>query len=137
LRVAYRKKDYICEKKHETGTSRINISRQTFGKKGASIQKFMVSKSRVVMQKTDKWKEQISYYRFFSNERVTEEALINSMQTHCREQCLGEKHLLLIEDTTELNMEKHRNRIGSKNEKLGLTGNTRLLRKIVSLQNVL
>jgi len=75
------------------------------------------------MHKTDKWKEQVSYYRFFSNYRVKEEALINSMQSHCKEHIKGKKHVLLLEDTTELNMEKHRNRIGSKDEKLGLTGN--------------
>jgi hypothetical protein len=74
------------------------------------------------MQKTDKWSEQVSFYRFFSNDRVKEEDLINYMQNHCKEYCRGKQHLLLIEDTTELNMEKHRNRIMSK-DKLGLTGN--------------
>jgi len=64
----------------------------------------------------------MSYYRFFSNERVKEEDLISCMQSHCKDQSIVHKHLLLIEDTTELNMEKHRNRIGSKAQ-LGLTGN--------------
>ena len=74
------------------------------------------------MQKADKWREQISFYRFFSNERVKEEDLIRYMQNHCKEYCREKQHLLLIEDTTELNMEKHRNRIESK-DKLGLVGN--------------
>ena len=74
------------------------------------------------MHKTDKWKDQISFYRFFSNDQVREEELISCMENHCLSNCFGKNHLLLIEDTTELNMEKHRNRIGSK-EKLGLTGN--------------
>lgn len=74
------------------------------------------------MQKTDNWSEQISFYRFFSNERVKEEDLIKTMQEHCKAQCLGKRHLLLIEDTTELNMEKHRQRIHSK-DMLGLAGN--------------
>jgi len=74
------------------------------------------------MHKTDKWSKQISFYRFFSNDRVKEEDLISCAQIHCSTQCRGSNHLLLIEDSTELNMEKHRNRIASK-EALGLTGN--------------
>jgi len=74
------------------------------------------------MNKSDKWSEQMSFYRFFSNERVAEEKLISCMENHCKINCSDKSHLLLIEDTTELNMEKHRNRIGSKDE-LGLTGN--------------
>ena len=74
------------------------------------------------MHKTDKWSDQISFYRFFSNDRVREEALIMLMQNQCLAHCCDLSHLLLIEDTTELNMEKHRNRIVSK-EALGLTGN--------------
>jgi hypothetical protein len=82
----------------------------------------MIEKSRVVMNKSDTWSEQVSYYRFFSNDRVKETHLISSMENHCKLSSAGKGHLLLIEDTTELNMEKHRNRIGSK-DKLGLTGN--------------
>jgi hypothetical protein len=36
------------------------------------------------------------------------------MENHCISSCFGKNHLLLIEDTTELNMERHRNRIASK-----------------------
>jgi hypothetical protein len=74
------------------------------------------------MQKTDKWSEQISFYRFLSNERVKEGDLIKTMREHCKSQCLDKRHLLLMEDTTELNMEKHRQRIHSK-DMLGLAGN--------------
>lgn len=91
-------------------------------KRGTSILNFIVRESRVVMQKTDKWNDQISFYRFFSNDNVTEENLIECMKNHCVSNCLDKNHLLLFEDTTELNMEKHRNRIASK-EKIGLTGN--------------
>jgi hypothetical protein len=66
----------------------------------------------------------MSFYRFFDNDRVTEESLSACLHSHCLSQCVGERHLLLIEDTTELNMEKHRKRISSK-EKLGVTGNNR------------
>lgn len=74
------------------------------------------------MNKSDRWSEQISFYRFFANERVSEKSLVSCMQNHCKLNCYGKNHLLLIEDTTELNMEKHRDRIVSK-DKLGLTGN--------------
>jgi hypothetical protein len=74
------------------------------------------------MHKADQWNDQLSFYRFFSNERVKEEALIRMMGEHCKTQCLDKHHLLLIEDTTELNMEKHRQRIRNKGM-LGLAGN--------------
>ena len=74
------------------------------------------------MQKTDRWSEQVSFYRFFSNERVKEKDLIGVMREHCKAQCSEKRHLLLLEDTTELNMEKHRERIRSK-EMLGVAGN--------------
>ena len=74
------------------------------------------------MNKADNWKDQMSFYRFFSNNNVREDDLISCLTKHCAVNCVGNKHLLLIEDTTELNMEKHRNRIVSK-DKLGLAGN--------------
>ena len=76
------------------------------------------------MHKSDKWSEQMSFYRFLSNERVKEEDLLIYMQKQCFSNCYGHSHLLLIEDTTELNMEKHRNRIESK-DKLGVVFNNK------------
>lgn len=74
------------------------------------------------MQKTDHWKEQVSYYRFFRNENVTEKGLIDICINHCEEQSGTSKHVLLIEDTTELNLERHRGRITDAKE-LGKVGN--------------
>lgn len=74
------------------------------------------------MQKTDHWKDQVSYYRFFRNENVTEGGLIDICTNHCKEQSFSSKHLLLIEDTTELNFEHHRSRI-TDFENLGTVGN--------------
>jgi hypothetical protein len=77
---------------------------------------------RVVMQKTDKRGDQISYYRFFNNKRVTEEALIGCATEHCAAECSELEEVVLIEDTTELNLERHRERITDK-EGLGQVGN--------------
>ena len=76
----------------------------------------------MIMQKTDHWREQISYYRFWQNTHVTEEGLIELGTTHCCEQIKSVNHLLLIEDTTELNLERHRGSITDKNG-LGTTCN--------------
>jgi hypothetical protein len=74
------------------------------------------------MQRSDQWKEQIGFYRFFSSENVREEDLIKCVTGHCVNQSQGLEHLLLLEDTTELNLESHRHRITDKTG-LGLTGN--------------
>jgi hypothetical protein len=49
----------------------------------------MSGKGRTVMQKDDRWREQVPIYRFWNNEKVTEEALAGCMEDHCREQCAG------------------------------------------------
>ena len=82
----------------------------------------MVAMSRVNMQKTDSWSEQISYYRFWRNDQVSESGLTSLAVSHCMEHLQEVDHVLLIEDTTELNLEPHRHRITDK-DGLGLTGN--------------
>jgi len=84
----------------------------------------IVKKSSVVMQRSDKWSAQVGFYRFLSNTEVTEANLIKGTIEHCVTQCQDKYHVLLIEDTTELNLEKHRNRIRDKSG-LGLTGNNK------------
>ena len=74
------------------------------------------------MQKTDKWSEQIAYYRFFNNGKVREETLIECAVDHCAKACEGLEEVLLIQDTTELNLETHRKRITDR-EGLGEVGN--------------
>jgi hypothetical protein len=72
----------------------------------------MVKNVRVVMQKIDTWKEQISFYRFFNNPKVKEETLIDCVIEHCVEQCEGLEEVLLVEDTTELNLNNQYERVG-------------------------
>ncbi|GHT75515.1 IS4 family transposase [Spirochaetia bacterium] len=82
----------------------------------------MVRNSRVVMQKIDTWKEQISFYRFFNNPKVKEETLADCVIEHCVESCEGLEEVLLIEDTTELNLTNHQNRLSDR-KGLGILGN--------------
>jgi hypothetical protein len=82
----------------------------------------MSGKARVVMQKADRWREQVSFYRFWNNEKVTEEALTQCMEDHCLEQCAGLGEAVLTEDTSEMNLERHRKRIRD-TAGLGTVGN--------------
>ncbi|MDR1699646.1 MAG: IS4 family transposase [Lachnoclostridium sp.] len=63
------------------------------------------------MQKTDQWKDQLSFYRFWQNDKVSESGLMDIATTHCQSQCDELSHGLLIEDTTEVRLENHRRRI--------------------------
>jgi hypothetical protein len=71
----------------------------------------MYGKARAVIQKADRWGEQAPFSRFWNNEKVTEKALTGCMEDHCREQCAGLEEAGLIEDTSEMNLERHRKRI--------------------------
>jgi hypothetical protein len=71
----------------------------------------MSGKARAVMQKADRWREEVPFYRFWNNEKVTEEALTGCMEDHYRKQCAGLEEAGLIEDTSEMNLERHRKRI--------------------------
>ncbi|MDR1230601.1 MAG: hypothetical protein LBK61_04280 [Spirochaetaceae bacterium] len=75
-----------------------------------------------MMQKADRWREQVSFYRFWNNEKVTEEALTQCMEDHCLEQCAGLGEAVLTEDTSEMNLERHRKRIRD-TAGLGTVGN--------------
>jgi hypothetical protein len=98
------------------------LQRPEAGKKGASILDFLKREMRVIMQKADTWKEQMGYYRFWENKKVTEEELKECATRQCAEQCAGMEEVLLLEDTTEMNLERHRERIKDKGG-LGVTGN--------------
>jgi hypothetical protein len=62
----------------------------------------------------------MGYYRFWENKKVTEEELKECAVKQCAEGCAGMEEVLLLEDTTELNVE--RERIKDKGG-LGVTGN--------------
>jgi hypothetical protein len=73
------------------------------------------------MQKADTWKEQMGYYRFWGNKKVSEEGLKEWAAKQCAEQCAGKEELLLLEDAAEINLERRQERIKDKRG-LGATG---------------
>jgi hypothetical protein len=98
------------------------LQRQAVGKKGASILEFLEREMRVIMQKADTWKEQMGYYRFWENKKVTAKELTECAVKRCAEQCAGLEEVLLLQDTTEMNRERNRERIKDKRG-LGVVGN--------------
>lgn len=66
--------------------------------------------------------EQVGYYRFLENERVTQSELVRSVADACEQQVCG-KHVLAISDSSEINLQAHVGRL--KPEGLGVVGNNR------------
>ena len=65
--------------------------------------------------------DQKGAYRFLSNERVTEEILIDTVKEKSSYLCEG-RDVLVLQDTTEINLQNHYNRL-KPGSGLGLTGN--------------
>src|SRR5215207_3519476 len=63
--------------------------------------------------------EQKAYYRFFENERTSEEVIIESMAVRCAS-AIKNRMVLVFQDTTEINLYNHRNRI-KLDDSIGLT----------------
>jgi hypothetical protein len=51
-------------------------------------------------------------YRFLQNDRVSEDDIVNNLSSNCKAACLN-KFVVCIQDTTEINLSNHRNRIHS------------------------
>ncbi len=58
-------------------------------------------------------------YRFLTNDRVSEEDIVCNMTSNCKAACSG-KFVVCIQDTTEINLRSHRNRI-RKDDYIGTT----------------
>ena len=67
--------------------------------------------------------DQKAAYRFLSNDKVEEKILIESVVERTNYLCQG-KDVLVIQDTTEINLDNHRNRLKS-NTGIGFTGNNK------------
>jgi hypothetical protein len=63
-----------------------------------------------IRQLTSSDSEAKAFYRFLKNERVTEQDIVDNLQANCVESCRG-KYVVCIQDTTEINLNKHRHRI--------------------------
>lgn len=67
--------------------------------------------------------EQKGAYRFLANEKVKEKHLIDSLVERSSYLCSA-KHVLVIQDTSEINLDNHRNRL-KRGTGIGLTGNNK------------
>jgi hypothetical protein len=59
------------------------------------------------------------FYRFLQNERVSEDDIIGNLSANCKAACQG-RYVVCIEDTTEINLSSHSNRI-KKDDYIGTT----------------
>ena len=60
-----------------------------------------------------------AFYRSLQNDKVTETDIIKNMSANCRS-CIGGKVVLCIQDSSEINLYKHRNRL-HKDDHIGAT----------------
>jgi len=59
------------------------------------------------------------FYRFLQNDRVSEDDIVENLSSNCKAACSG-KYVVCIQDTTEINLGSHSNRI-NKDEYIGTT----------------
>ncbi len=59
------------------------------------------------------------FYRFLQNDRVSEDDIVWNLSSNCKAACSG-KYVVCIQDTTEINLSSHSNRI-NKDEYIGTT----------------
>lgn len=59
------------------------------------------------------------FYRFLQNDRVSEEDIVSNLSANCKSACSG-KYVVCIQDTTEINLSSHSNRI-KKDSDIGTT----------------
>ena len=69
-------------------------------------------------------KEQKAVERFFNNKRVELSSLIHQIQEQCRANCPA-RHVLLIQDTSELNYNSHNGRLRLQDQDLGVLSDNR------------
>lgn len=81
------------------------------------------SRESSIRQSSNDAAEQKGAYRFLNNEKVSEDALIESCCERTKILC-KDKHLLVLNDTTEINMQKHFGRLQSE-KGIGLVGNNK------------
>ncbi len=76
----------------------------------ALVRSLLVRGTHSVRQFSQSYAGQKGAYRFFENKRTTEEAIIQSMSKRCGEAIKG-RVVLSIQDTSEINLYNHKNRI--------------------------
>jgi Transposase DNA-binding len=88
--------------------------------RGNQILKQLFSKcSRSIRQLSDGEAEAKAFYRFLKNDRVSEDDIVMNLADNCRSASKG-KYVVCIQDTTEVNLIQHRNRL-KRDEYVGTT----------------
>jgi len=83
------------------------------------VRRLFVSGTHSVRQLTDCNAELKGCYRFLQNERTTEEAIVKGISSRCSS-AVKDKVVLSIQDTSEINLYNHKNRI-SRDGSIGAT----------------
>ena len=69
------------------------------------------TQSVIIHQMASAWSTQMSYYRFFGNQRVTEEALGGTVSHRCTKASEGRHHVLCLSDTTQFDYSRQREQV--------------------------
>ncbi len=93
--------------------------------RGEKIVNDIVNKETAVLnQFSDDRADLVGASRFFDNDSVTEKALIEAASNRCINSCQN-KHVLALQDTSEINYEKHRGKLSEIDNLLGPVGNNK------------
>ena len=94
-------------------------------KRGEKILNTMVNNETAVLnQLSDNRADLVGASRFFDNDSVTEEELVKASSNRCIKCCDG-KHVLAIQDTSEINYQNHRGKLSNEDNHLGPVGNNK------------
>lgn len=74
----------------------------------------VVHQSAIVNQFSKEHKEKMGAYRFLNNSSVSSDAILSGLIQTCCKNASGRKHLLCIQDTSEINYEAHVERMKKK-----------------------
>ena len=82
----------------------------------------VVHQSAIVNQFSKEHKEKMGAYRFLNNSSVSSDAILSGLIQTCCKNASGRKHLLCIQDTSEINYEAHVERMKKKTASPGIVG---------------
>ena len=89
-------------------------------RRGEQILATMVEKASAQLRLlTEARRDEIAFSRFFQNRHFGDEELRESLRQRCRARCAGRAHVLVVQDTSEINYQHHAERVRG----LGPTGN--------------
>lgn len=77
----------------------------------ALIRRMQERQSAIVSRLASEWPEQMSYYRFLGNERITEPQLVGILRQKCKDQIGQRPHVLCISDSSMFDYSRRRERI--------------------------